>query len=81
MYLSQKSNKSNESKFNLNFNNHKDTIFIIDEASMISNQDFSESIFGSSKLLKIYLVLSIMIIIADLFLLEILLNYHLLEQI
>ena len=48
----KKSNKSNESKFNLNFNNHKDTIFIIDEASMISNQDFSESIFGSGKLLE-----------------------------
>ncbi|MCK9256044.1 MAG: AAA family ATPase [Bacteroidales bacterium] len=47
----KKSSKNSDNKFNLNFNNHKDTIFIVDEASMISNQDFSESIFGSGRLL------------------------------
>ena len=39
------------SAFNLNANLNRDTLFIIDEASMISNQGFGESAFGSGFLL------------------------------
>ena len=39
------------SSFNLNDNLNRDTLFIIDEASMISNQGFGESAFGSGCLL------------------------------
>lgn len=39
------------SSFNLNDNLNRDTLFIIDEASMISNRDFGESAFGSGNLL------------------------------
>ena len=39
------------SAFNLNDNLNRDTLFIIDEASMISNQGFGESAFGSGYLL------------------------------
>ena len=39
------------SAFNLNNNLNRDTLFIIDEASMISNQGFGESAFGSGYLL------------------------------
>lgn len=39
------------SAFNLNFNNNRDTLFIIDEASMIANQGYGESAFGSGCLL------------------------------
>ena len=39
------------SAFNLNDNLNRDTLFIIDEASMISNQGFGESAFGSGCLL------------------------------
>lgn len=48
----KKSTKANENKFNLNFNNFKNTIFVVDEASMINNEDFSESIFGSGRVLE-----------------------------
>ncbi len=37
--------------FNLNNNLHTDTLFIVDEASMIANSGFSESSFGSGCLL------------------------------
>ena len=39
------------SAFNLNFNNNRDTLFMIDEASMIANQGYVESAFGSGCLL------------------------------
>ena len=39
------------SAFNLNFNNNRDTLFMIDEASMIANQGYGESAFGSGFLL------------------------------
>ena len=39
------------SAFNLNDNLNRDTLFIIDEASMISNQGYGESAFGSGCLL------------------------------
>jgi len=41
------------SAFNLNINRHRDTLFIVDEASMISNQAIAtgDSTFGSGRLL------------------------------
>ena len=39
------------SSFNLNDNLHRDTLFIIDEASMISNQGYGDASFGSGCLL------------------------------
>lgn len=39
------------SGFNLNVNLHHDTLFIVDEASMISNQGLSDTQFGSGRLL------------------------------
>ena len=39
------------SSFNLNDNLNRDTLFIIDEASMISNQGYGDSAFGSGFLL------------------------------
>ncbi|NOZ47851.1 MAG: AAA family ATPase [Chlorobi bacterium] len=47
----QKSSKDGFGKFALNRNLHKNTIFIIDEASMISNSSYDASIFGSGRLL------------------------------
>lgn len=40
-----------ESRFQLTDNLHKHTLFIVDEASMISNGGMSDSIFGSGRLL------------------------------
>jgi len=37
--------------FNLNVNLNRDTLFIIDEASMIANQGYGDSAFGSGRLL------------------------------
>lgn len=37
--------------FNLNDNLHKNTIFIVDEASMISNESSGNSVFGTGRLL------------------------------
>ena len=37
--------------FNLNDNLHRDTLFIVDEASMVSNMDAGETAFGSGRLL------------------------------
>ncbi|WP_033148247.1 ATP-dependent RecD-like DNA helicase [Prevotella sp. P6B1] len=39
------------SSFNLNFNNHHDTLFVVDESSMIANLGYGESSFGSGCLL------------------------------
>ena len=39
------------SAFSLNVNLQRDTLFIVDEASMISNQGYGESPFGSGRLL------------------------------
>ncbi len=39
------------SAFNLNFNNNRDTLFMVDEASMIANQGYGDSSFGSGCLL------------------------------
>ena len=41
-----------EGPFSLNFNKHKDSIFIVDEASMISNEKGENSSFGSGRLLE-----------------------------
>jgi exodeoxyribonuclease-5 len=46
----QQSSKNGFAAFDLNKNLHKDTLFIIDEASMIAN-DTSGSLFGSGRLL------------------------------
>ena len=43
--------KSLGGSFELNFNKHRDTLFIVDEASMISNQPQREAAFGSGCLL------------------------------
>ena len=48
----QKTSKDVFGKFSLNKNLHKNTLFIIDEASMISNSSSGESIFGSGRLLE-----------------------------
>ncbi len=37
--------------FNLNYNNNRDTLFMIDEASMIANQGYGDSAFGTGCLL------------------------------
>ena len=39
------------SVFNLNVNLNRDTLFIVDEASMINNQGYGDSAFGSGRLL------------------------------
>lgn len=39
------------SAFNLNYNNNRDTLFIVDEASMIANQGYGDSAFGTGRLL------------------------------
>lgn len=46
-----KSKSSFFSKFTLDYNKHKNTVFIIDEASMISNQSDGKVSFGSGRLL------------------------------
>lgn len=48
----QKSTKSSNSDFSIDFNKHRDTVFIVDEASMIGNADLSGSVFGSGRLLE-----------------------------
>jgi len=40
-----------DGQFNLNDNLHSDTLFVVDEASMIANQGFSDAAFGSGRLL------------------------------
>lgn len=47
----QKSVNEGVGKFVLNFNKLTDAIFIVDEASMLSNTSFEDSTFGSGKLL------------------------------
>ncbi len=47
----EKTNADYESKFSLNFNREKDAIFIVDEASMLSNTTGDGAIFGSGALL------------------------------
>lgn len=47
----QKSSKDGMGSFMLDRNKHKDTYFIVDEASMISNESSETSLFGSGKLL------------------------------
>ncbi len=47
----QKSNKDGMGSFVLDRNLHRDTYFIVDEASMISNMSSDISLFGSGKLL------------------------------
>lgn len=48
----QLSNNDGFGRFSLNFNKSKNTIYIVDEASMISNHSFEDSTFGSGKLLS-----------------------------
>jgi exodeoxyribonuclease-5 len=50
IYRKQSTN-SLEGNFRLNFNAYKDTVFIVDEASMLGNNDRSNSTFGSGRLL------------------------------
>ncbi|MCH7658330.1 MAG: AAA family ATPase [Bacteroidetes bacterium] len=47
----QKSSKDGFGKFVLEENLHSNTFFIVDEASMISNSSFDNSIFGSGRVL------------------------------
>ncbi len=47
----QKSLSDGTGKFVLDNNLHKNTLFIVDEASMISNQAFDSDVFGSGRLL------------------------------
>ncbi|MDA3779422.1 MAG: AAA family ATPase [Bacteroidales bacterium] len=47
----QKSAKDGFGEFVLNVNLYSDTYFIVDEASMISNRSFDNSIFGTGKVL------------------------------
>jgi exodeoxyribonuclease V len=47
----QKSSKDGLGSFTLDRNLHKDTFFIIDEASMVSNSSGDSSLFGSGRLL------------------------------
>jgi exodeoxyribonuclease-5 len=47
----QKSSKDGIGSFTLDRNLHKDTFFIVDEASMVSNSSGDSSIFGSGKVL------------------------------
>ena len=48
----QHSSNDGFGKFVLDKNLHKNTIFVVDEASMISNSSFENSIFGSGRLLE-----------------------------
>lgn len=48
----QKRIKEGIGEFSLNFNQHRDTLFIVDEASMISDQRSDMSPFGSGRLLN-----------------------------
>ena len=47
----QKSSKDGLGNFTLDRNLHKDTFFIVDEASMVSNNSGDSSLFGSGRLL------------------------------
>jgi exodeoxyribonuclease V len=47
----QKSSKDGLGNFSLDRNLHKDTFFIVDEASMVSNSSSDSSLFGSGRLL------------------------------
>ena len=47
----QKSSKDGLGSFTLDRNLHKDTFFIVDEASMVSNNSGDSSLFGSGRLL------------------------------
>jgi exodeoxyribonuclease V len=47
----QKSSKDGLGTFSLDRNLHRDTFFIVDEASMVSNNSGDSSVFGSGKLL------------------------------
>lgn len=47
----QKTFSSDGGSFNLNFNRHTDTLFMVDESSMIANQGFTDSAFGTGHLL------------------------------
>jgi exodeoxyribonuclease-5 len=48
----QKSSKDGLGSFSLDRNLHKDTFFIVDESSMVSNSSGDSSLFGSGKLLN-----------------------------
>jgi len=48
----QKGMKDGVGRFDLNINQLKNAIFIVDEASMLSNSSYEDSIFGSGKLLN-----------------------------
>jgi len=47
----QQSSNSGFGNFSLDANLHTNTFFIVDEASMIANQSFDKSVFGSGRLL------------------------------
>lgn len=47
----QKSSKDGFGSFSLDRNLHKDTFFIVDEASMVANSQSESSVFGSGRLL------------------------------
>jgi exodeoxyribonuclease-5 len=47
----QKSLSTDSARFELNFNRERDAVFIVDEASMLSNFSGDRSVFGSGRLL------------------------------
>ncbi len=48
----ERTNAAYESKFSLDINKHKDAVFVVDEASMLSDQSGEGQIFGSGSLLE-----------------------------
>lgn len=48
----KKSTKQVDSRFSLNYNGRKDTLFIVDEASMIGDATSFDAVFGSGRLLS-----------------------------
>jgi exodeoxyribonuclease-5 len=48
----QQSSKDGFENFNLDYNSHNNTLFIVDEASMISNNTTENTFFGSGRLLN-----------------------------
>lgn len=47
----QKAFEGEQTQFSLGFNKHKNTLFIVDEASMLANEPSAETFFGTGQLL------------------------------
>jgi exodeoxyribonuclease-5 len=76
----QKSSKDGMGSFVLDRNLHKETYFIVDEASMVSNSSNDISLFGSGKLLDDLIEYVIQVLIANLLLQVIQHNFRLLDR-